>query len=62
MSYGGSSLVVVCMAIGLLMRIYSECNNSVIQTVARSTRLSARKAANTADYKNRRSSYARHGT
>ncbi len=59
MSYGGSSLIVVCMAIGLLMRISKECNANVIQAVARSTRVSGRKAANTADYKNRKSVYAR---
>lgn len=61
MSYGGSSLVVVCMSIGLLLRIYKECNVNVIQAVARSTRLSTRNAANTPDYKHRKSAYARHG-
>ncbi len=61
MSYGGSSVVVVCMAIGLLMRIYKECNANVIQAVARSTRVRVRKAANTADYKKRRSAFAGRG-
>ena len=61
MSYGGSSLVVVCMAIGLLMRIHQECGVSEIQAVARKTKLSTRKAANASDYKNRRSTYARRG-
>jgi cell division protein FtsW len=60
-SYGGSSLVVVCMAIGLLMRIYKECNANMIQAVARSTRVRGHKAANTADYKKRRSAFAGHG-
>jgi cell division protein FtsW len=60
MSYGGSSLVVVCMAIGLLMRIYKECNANVIQAVARSTRVRGHKAANTTDYKKRRSAFAGH--
>jgi cell division protein FtsW len=62
MSYGGSSLIVVCMAIGLLMRIHQECSVSSIQAVARKTKLSTRKAANASDYKNRRSAYARRGT
>lgn len=59
MSYGGSSLIVVCMAIGLLMRISKECKVGAIQAVARSTKVNGRKAANTADYKNRKSAYAR---
>lgn len=33
MSYGGSSLIVCCAAVGLLMRIYYECNSS--QAVSR---------------------------
>jgi len=60
MSYGGSSLVVVCMAIGLLMRIYKECNSNMIQAVARSTRVARGRAANTSDYKNRSTASARH--
>jgi cell division protein FtsW len=61
MSYGGSSLIVVCMAIGLLMRIHQECNANSIQAVARKAKLSTRRAANASDYKNRRSAYARRG-
>ena len=43
MSYGGSSLVVCCMAIGLLLRIHCECGEFSKQAVGRTTR--RRKAA-----------------
>ena len=39
MSYGGSSLIVTCMAVGLLMRIHYECvaiNNQAVSRAARS--------------------------
>ena len=38
MSYGGSSLVVCCMAIGLLLRIHCECGEFSKQAVGRATR------------------------
>jgi len=37
MSYGGSSLIVCCAAVGLLLRIYYECNSSQAVTRKRST-------------------------
>jgi cell division protein FtsW len=37
MSYGGSSLVVCCMAIGLLLRIHCECGEFSKQAVGRGT-------------------------
>jgi cell division protein FtsW len=55
MSYGGSSLIACCMAIGLLLRIHHECSACHIQAVARGTKVSAHNAANTADYKQRTS-------
>ncbi len=53
MSYGGSSLMMSCMAMGLLLRIHHECSSSQIQAVARGTRITAHHAANAADYKQR---------
>lgn len=38
MSYGGSSLIVCCMAIGLLLRIHCECGEFSKQAVGRGTR------------------------
>lgn len=38
MSYGGSSLVVCCVAIGLLLRIHCECGEFKNQAVGRTTR------------------------
>jgi cell division protein FtsW len=38
MSYGGSSLVVCCMAIGLLLRIHLECGEFSKQAVSRESR------------------------
>lgn len=38
MSYGGSSLVICCMAIGLLLRIHLECSESTKQAAVRSNR------------------------
>jgi len=38
MSYGGSSLVVCCMAIGLLLRIHCECGEFSKQAVSRESR------------------------
>jgi len=38
MSYGGSSLVVCCMAIGLLLRIHCECGEFSKQAVSRKSR------------------------
>lgn len=38
MSYGGSSLVICCMAIGLLLRIHLECSESTKQAAARNNR------------------------
>ncbi|VAW51599.1 Cell division protein FtsW [hydrothermal vent metagenome] len=44
MSYGGSSLVVCCMAVGLLMRIHYETSGAVKQADRNSLKKSARKA------------------
>jgi cell division protein FtsW len=38
MSYGGSSLIVCCMAIGLLLRIHCECGEFSKQAVSRESR------------------------
>jgi cell division protein FtsW len=38
MSYGGSSLIVCCMAIGLLLRIHYECGIYEKQAVSRNNR------------------------
>ncbi len=38
MSYGGSSLIICCMAIGLLLRIHYECEVSAKQAVSRNNR------------------------
>ena len=38
MSYGGSSLIICCMAIGLLLRIHCECGEFSKQAVGRGTR------------------------
>ena len=52
MSYGGSSLIVCCAAIGLLMRIHYETNGASRQAskamVAKGTRVSKRKTKKTA--------------
>lgn len=49
MSYGGSSLIVCCAAVGLLLRIYYECNASQAvsrkRTSAKSTGKSGKRAA-----------------
>jgi cell division protein FtsW len=44
MSYGGSSLVVSCMAIGLLLRIHCECGEFSKQAVGRGSRRQSRAA------------------
>jgi len=45
MSYGGSSLVVCCIAVGLLMRIHYETSNVMKQASKRPSRKSAAKSA-----------------
>lgn len=44
MSYGGSSLVVSCMAIGLLLRIHRECGEFSKQAIGRGSRRQSRAA------------------
>lgn len=43
MSYGGSSLIVNCIAVGLLLRIHHECGVITRQAVSRAARSRARK-------------------
>jgi len=47
MSYGGSSLIVCCMAVGLLMRIYYETNGVTKQARKQTTRASGKRKENT---------------
>ncbi len=54
MSYGGSSLIVSCMAIGLLMRIYYETNGVTKQASRKSAKKSARKSAGKSAGKSRK--------
>ena len=55
MSYGGSSLIVCCMAIGLLMRIHYETSGAVKQARKQSTRKSVSKSTQSSRYKNKSS-------
>jgi cell division protein FtsW len=43
MSYGGSSLIICCMAIGLLLRIHYECGVHAKQAVSQEDRKRAAK-------------------
>lgn len=56
MSYGGSSLIVCCIAIGLLLRIHYETSGSVKQASRKSSmrKSSAMSSASSADVKRRR--------
>jgi cell division protein FtsW len=53
MSYGGSSLIVCCMAVGLLMRIHYETNGAVKQASRKLSGKAARKSAGSHKQKSR---------
>lgn len=55
MSYGGSSLIVCCMAIGLLLRIHYETNGAVKQARKQGGRKTANKKTQSSRYENKTS-------
>jgi len=56
MSYGGSSLIVCCMAVGLLMRIHYETNGAVKQASRKVSGKAARKSQDSRKLKSKLSS------